>query len=85
MIAGTAPNGFIANVHAMDDYDYLKPAKGLKVPSLLICGAQDAPLEVMKDLEKAIPGGHLIEIQNCGHLPMVEQPEELIKVLKSVL
>src|SRR6202043_1226385 len=44
MVAGTSPTGFIANARAMDEYDYIGQSTGLKVPSLLICGAQDAPL-----------------------------------------
>jgi 3-oxoadipate enol-lactonase len=85
MVAGTSGNGFIANARAMDDYNYLEAAKGLKVPSLLVCGAQDAPLDAMKELEKAVPGGRLVEIENCGHLPMIEQPQALIKILDDYL
>lgn len=85
MVAKTPPSGFIANARAMDEYEYIEPSKGLKVQCLLVCGAQDVPLAVMKDLEKAIPNTRLVEIDQCGHLPMVEQPEEFIKVLKSFL
>jgi 3-oxoadipate enol-lactonase len=69
----------------MDDYNYLEAAKGLKVPSLLVCGAQDAPLDAMKELEKAVPGGRLVEIENCGHLPMIEQPQALIEIVEGYL
>jgi 3-oxoadipate enol-lactonase len=85
MVANTAPSGFIANARAMDDYSYFESAKGLKVPSLLVCGAQDPPLEPMRELEKSIPEGRLVLINDCGHLPMVEQPEEYIKVLRRFL
>ena len=85
ILAKTAPNGFIANARAMDDYDYVDAAKGLKVPSLLVCGAQDSPLGVMKELQEGIPNGHLEIIEDCGHLPMVEQPERFIEILKRFL
>src|SRR5579862_1335316 len=85
MVARTPPSGFIANARAMDDYDYVTPAKGLKVPCLLVCGAQDPPLEGMKELAEVIPNAHLVEIDHCGHLPMVEQPQKLIEVIKSFL
>ena len=85
MVAGTAPTAFIANARAMDDYEYIEKSKALKVSSLLVCGAHDAPLSVMKELEKTIPGGKLVEIQGAGHLPMVEQPEAFIDVVRSFL
>ena len=85
MVAGTAPTAFIANARALDDYEYIEKSKALKVPSLLVCGAQDEPLPAMKELEKAIPGGKLVEIQGAGHLPMVEQPEAFIDVVRSFL
>ena len=81
----TAANGFIANARAMDDYDYVEAANRLKVPSLLVCGAQDPRLGVMKELEKVIPNGRLEIIEDCGHLPMVEQPERFIEILKTFL
>lgn len=69
----------------MGDYDYVEAAKGLKVTSLLVCGPQDPPLAAMKDLERAIPGGRLEVIEECGHLPMVEPPEIFIELLKGFL
>jgi 3-oxoadipate enol-lactonase len=85
MVAATPVQGFIANARAMDDYSYIEAAKGLKIPSLLVCGAEDPPLESMRELEKAIPGGKMVLIDDCGHLPMIEKPEDYIKVLKSFL
>ena len=85
IVAKTPPSAFIANAHAMDNYDYVEAAGGLRVSSLLVCGAQDPPLAAMKDLEKAIPGGRLEIIEDCGHLPMVEQPERFIEILKTFL
>jgi 3-oxoadipate enol-lactonase len=81
----TSPNGYIMNAHAFEDYNYLEEGKSLKVPCYLICGAQDPPLATMKDLEEVIPEGRLAVIENCGHLPMIEQPEAFIEVLKTLL
>lgn len=85
ILAKTAPKGFIANARAMDNYDYINAAKRLKVPSLLVCGDQDPVLGAMKELEKVIPNGHIEIIEECGHLPMVEQPERFIETLKRFL
>ena len=84
-VARIAPNAYIANASALADYNYIEPAKGLKVPCLLVCGAQDKPLQSMKELEKIIPGGRLVEIESCGHLPMIERPKAFLDVLKNYL
>jgi len=83
--AHTAPNGFITNCRAIDNYDYVEPTKSLNVPCLLICGAQDPLLSAMKELEKAIPGGRLEVIDDCGHLPMIEKPDAFIDIVKGFL
>jgi 3-oxoadipate enol-lactonase len=79
--ANTAPGAFIANAHAMDDYSCMGVAKNLKVPALLVCGAQDYLLPMMKELAASIPGTSLAVIEDCGHLPMVEQPEQFVELL----
>jgi len=79
------PSAFIANARAMDHYNYLNRVKDLKVPCTLICGAQDPPLEQMKELEQQIPGASLKVIDECGHLPMVEQPATFVKLLEEAL
>jgi 3-oxoadipate enol-lactonase len=78
-------SAFIANARAMDHYNYLNQVKDLKVPCTLVCGAQDPPLEQMKELEKQIPEVRFKIIDNCGHLPMVEQPVTFVKILDEAL
>jgi len=83
--ADTAPSAFIASAHAMDNYNYTGAAKELNIPALLICGAQDIPLPTMKELAETIPGTKLEIIEDCKHLPMVEQPDRFIALLKSFI
>lgn len=78
----TAPNVFVTYSRVVDNYEYVEPAKSLKVPCLLVCGAQDSTLLSMRDLEKAIPNTRLEILDHCGHLPMIEQPESYIEILK---
>jgi 3-oxoadipate enol-lactonase len=85
LFAKLPPSAFIANARAMDHYDYLEKMKDLKVPCVLVVGAQDLPLEQMKEMEKRIPDVKMNIIENCGHLPMVEQPREFMKILEGVL
>lgn len=49
---------------------------GLKVPSLLLCGAEDAltPPDLMRGLRGKMPGAKLAVIPEAGHLSNLEQP-----------
>ena len=79
------PSAFIANARGMDHYNYLDRLKDLKVRCILVCGAQDPALEQMKELEARIPNCQTKVIDNCGHLPMVEQPTTFVKIVEEAL
>ena len=85
LIIKMSPHGYVMNAHALRDYNYLDPVKNLKVPCVMVCGEQDFAVTSMTELEKASPNGNLIIIRNCGHLPMIEQPEQFSEILQSFL
>jgi pimeloyl-ACP methyl ester carboxylesterase len=47
------------------------------VPVLILWGEDDplVPVRVAEHLNQVMPGSELIRIENCGHLPQIEQPE----------
>jgi pimeloyl-ACP methyl ester carboxylesterase len=47
------------------------------VPVLLLWGEDDplVPMRVGEHLKQVMPGADLIPIENCGHLPQIEQPD----------
>jgi pimeloyl-ACP methyl ester carboxylesterase len=53
-------------------------------PTLLICGRQDplAPPALHEEMAAAIPGAELLIIEECGHLPPLEQAEEVTGALR---
>lgn len=53
----------------------------VKIPTRIVWGRQDqlVPLECGQLYEKAIPGSDLVIIDNCGHVPQVEKPDEFVK------
>jgi 2-hydroxy-6-oxonona-2,4-dienedioate hydrolase len=60
----------------------------INVPVLLIWGKQDkvTPIDIAYRFEKLIPGDvRLHIIDQCGHVPMMEHPEEFNKVLETFL
>ena len=58
-------------------HDVLDRASGLTVPTLVIWGVDDpiAAFAGAASLRDAIPGARLVSIEECGHLPTLEQPE----------
>lgn len=53
----------------------------IRVPTLVVWGEQDALISVEAGRRAAerIPGAELAVIDQCGHVPMEEQPEELLR------
>jgi pimeloyl-ACP methyl ester carboxylesterase len=49
----------------------------IRVPTLIVWGKEDriTPPEVAERFHTHIPGSHLVYLPNCGHAPMLEQPE----------
>jgi pimeloyl-ACP methyl ester carboxylesterase len=60
---------------------------GIKVPTLLIWGIQDAvtPLWVGEKFNALIPNSVLVSIDKCGHAPMMERPELFNRALEDFL
>ena len=61
--------------------------KGVKVPTLLIWGNNDTitPPFVGEEFKKLIPQSELHFIDQCGHAPMMEQPEAFNRILHGFL
>lgn len=59
----------------------------VSAPTLLIWGKQDriTPLEVAREFERGIAGAELVLIDECGHAPMIEQPQRFTKALAAFL
>jgi pimeloyl-ACP methyl ester carboxylesterase len=52
----------------------------VKIPTRMVWGREDriVPAECGSLYQQAIPGSELVVIDNCGHSPQVEKPEEFI-------
>jgi pimeloyl-ACP methyl ester carboxylesterase len=53
----------------------------VKIPTRMVWGREDriVPVECGSIYQQAIPGSDLVVIDNCGHSPQVEKPDEFIK------
>ncbi len=59
----------------------------IKVPVLLVRGSEDkiTPQEFMEELHQAIPQSQYIEMENCGHLPNLENTEAFNNLMNDFL
>jgi pimeloyl-ACP methyl ester carboxylesterase len=67
--------------------DYTERIKTIKTPTLIIWGEQDGliPVEVAYKFEKDIAGSKLVILHNSGHIPIEENPEEVIPLVETFL
>lgn len=79
MLVRTPAEGYAWACGAIRDADLTADAGRIRVPTLVVCGADDGatPPELVKALAAGIPGARYREIPEAGHLPCVEQPEVL--------
>jgi pimeloyl-ACP methyl ester carboxylesterase len=56
-------------------------------PALIVCGRQDAltPPALSREIAEAIPDARLVELDECGHLSSLEQPEAVNSALEAWL
>jgi pimeloyl-ACP methyl ester carboxylesterase len=58
-----------------------------KLTTLIVWGRQDAivPLSVAEVYHASIPGSRLVILDNCGHHPEIEQPDEFVQQVQAFL
>ena len=59
----------------------------VKIPSLIVWGRQDAiiPLNCGELYNRALPSSTLKVIDNCGHVPELEKPQEFVSTVLEFL
>lgn len=81
---GAFRNQQTANMNRVDSRPFLK---NITCPTHLAVGRQDAltPPDIMREIADEIPNSHMTVIENCGHLPPLEQPEKAVELLRAWL
>lgn len=70
---------------SLGDFDLAPQLEGLRVPAFVAHGRQDPiPLESSLAVAQAL-GATVVELEDCGHVPYVEQPERLFPPLLAFL
>lgn len=77
MLRQSSVEGYAGVCAALRDADFRQAITRLKIPTLVLCGAEDiaTPPELGRELAGLIPGAEFSLIEKAAHLPCVEQPE----------
>ena len=86
MILSASMHGFVGCVNALCDYDLTEDVEHIQAPGLCVVGKDDGVLPgAMAAFTKTIPHASLVEIEEAGHLPMVEQPQDFVAAVADFL
>lgn len=87
MLCRTPVDGYAGCSLAIAETDLYESTARLTLPTLGIVGAEDGstPPDLVRETLELIPNSQFEIIPKAGHLPCVEQPEELAKHIKAFL
>jgi pimeloyl-ACP methyl ester carboxylesterase len=83
----TSPDVLHGDFSACERFDVMEEIGGIKSPTLIICGDQDAltPVTYSRYLAEHIAGSHLEVVEGAGHMVMLERPEQFNKKVEAFL
>jgi len=86
-MANTSPDSLIAALRAASDFDLRDGLPGLRVPTLVIVGAEDgmAPPENAEAIAQLIPCARLVSFPTYGHQPHIEAPTVFNQLLREFI
>lgn len=81
MLRQSSVEGYAGVCAALRDADFRQTITRVKIPTLVLCGAEDiaTPPELGRELAGLISGAQFSLIENAGHLPCIEQPAAVAK------
>ncbi len=85
MLVRTPLEGFVGTMLAIRDCDYSAATGDLRIPVMAVVGEEDGstPPEVVRGLAELVPGADFHVIPGAGHLPCVDQPEALVRLMNA--
>jgi 3-oxoadipate enol-lactonase len=72
---------------AIRDADFTDKASSISVPTTCVVGRQDGatPPELVEATAKMIPGAKFEVIEEAGHIPCAEQPDEVVRIIREMI
>ena len=70
---------------SLGDFNLIRDLEGIRIPSIIIHGRDDPiPLASSSEAARAL-GTTLVVLDDCGHVPYVEQPRQLFDAVRTFL
>ncbi len=87
MLVRTTAQGYASTGIAIRDADYTAQASAIAVPVLCVVGEHDGATspELVRATAQRIPGARFEIIAGAGHLPNIERPNELARLMLAFL
>jgi 3-oxoadipate enol-lactonase len=87
MLCRTPEDGYIGCAYAIRDTDLTESTPRLSLPTLAVAGDEDGstPPDLVRETAALIAGARFEVIAGSGHLPCVEQPEVLSRLIGEFL
>jgi 3-oxoadipate enol-lactonase len=87
MLTRTPLAGYIATCEAIREADLSQLVGQIRAPALVVGGLEDlaTPPDLVRSLADALPNARLELIEQCGHLPSIEQPAVLAAKIDAFL
>ena len=85
MLTRTPEQGYLAACGALQRADLRPYAGAIRVTTLCLAGDQDGstPVDVVRETASQIPGARFEIITQAGHIPGIEQPETVARLVAS--
>ena len=82
-IVATTPAGYLGCCAAILNYDFVPRLPSIRVPTLVVCGSDDAgtPASENRKIAGLVPGARYEEIAGMRHFPNVEAPETFNRIM----
>ncbi len=87
LLERSAPGVLHRDLAACNAYDGGAAAERVGCATLVVLGSDDrmTPARAGRKLAGAIPGAQVMEIAGCGHMMMLEKPDETLDALRTIL
>jgi len=79
LMAANSPEVLVGDFLACDAFDVMSRLAEIAAPTLVVTGTADrlTPVKYAGFLAQNIPGAQLVQIENAGHMVMLERPQEV--------
>ena len=83
MIRSVSDEGYALCSEALGRWDFADRLPEITAPTLTIAGSTDpsTPPEILQSIADAVPGAHAEVLDSGAHVPTVERPDEVTRLL----